>query len=141
MMADETTYKVETSGSGSAFQAIVRAYPPGAGRFDGKAVDKRDGFSSRPDAAKWGRNRVRELRGLPPAGTKPPVQNCKTCRFREGGTRWEAGACTVPLPEFPALPWAITNGGFDPARLTRTGVWPVDGDGENCPTWAERPKG
>lgn len=141
-MTGETTYKVETSGSGSSFQAMVREYKAGAGPYDpNPVVAKQDGFRDRNAAAKWGRAKVRELRGLPPAGAKPPVQNCKTCRFREGGTRWEAGACTVPLPEFPALPWSITNAGFDPARLTRVGVWPVDGDGEGCPTWAEKPKG
>lgn len=135
----QSTFKVETSGGGSVFEAQVREYKADAGKFDPHhVVAKKNGFRSRVDAARWGREKVRELLGIPPKA--PPAQNCKTCRWREGGTRWEAGVCTFPLPEFPVLPWSITNTGFDPARLNRVGVWPTDGDGEGCPTWAERPK-
>lgn len=141
-MPDETTYKVETSGSGSSFEAMVRAYPAGAGKYDpNPVVAKETGFRDRNAAAKWGRAKIRELRGLPPSGPRAAVRSCKTCLHRLGGTRWEAGECVYPLPPFPLLPESITTGGFDPARLTRMGVWPDGEDGRTCPTWAERPKG
>lgn len=138
-MADETTYKVETSGSGSAFQTIVRAYAPGAGRFDGKAVDKRDGFSSRPEAAKWGRDRVRELRGLPPTG-KP--NGCRNCRWadKSGAAARGPWRCVFPVPPMPPLPEALTNAMTyrNPADVSRNGIWADSGT--TCPTWAEQPK-
>lgn len=140
-MTDETTYKVETSGSGSAFQVIVRAYAPGVGRFDGKAVDKRDGFSSRAEAAKWGRAKVRELRGLPPTGKPNGCRNCHWADKSDGSERrrgpWR---CAWPAPDL-ALPDAVTGStSYHPIGQSRRSVWA--GDGETCPTWtAERPKG
>lgn len=134
-MAD--TFKGSSSGCGSSFEAWVHRYVDGDPNKV-ELLEKRTGFRSRPEAQTWVRQRIREAEGRPVKAKKP--DGCWNCRYREGGTRWEAGACVVPIAPFPALPWSITNAGFDPARLTRTGVWPTDGDGEGCPTWSERPK-